>query len=477
MVKIINHRLVGGHLFHYAHFMCDLVFPEIINKVYNYNHVYRMKTISQTVGNFKKIWEQIFGIPMYEIDPTEFKLRQEITLTLGRATQYPSKANFLTVQDYIFNRFHLDQAAPVDHRRYPKILLIEREDRVTLIDDPDLKEICERTVNGVSTGKERRDIHGMEALKDALHATYNGGGGGGGGSDNAPFQCVTLAKMDFAEQIRYFNSAAVIILAHGAAQANTLFCRPGTVVVEVTCGCGWEFFDTISSALELNHVKCEENTPEAILELLGNTLERKEHPKTFYVCSYGGCGSTLLSNALKKYGKVGHIHSRKPPPERLTYRGREKGGNQYGEWFNHIKIPDDQLENYYVIYLYRNPVDAILSRFKNPDHLKHIQTNPMNTIQDVVDQETDLFGIHEFYQNYATENGNKNRNYNIYCVKYEELFDKQDELSDLLRLGGPLNLVKKETTKEVDELQMNKLNAVYKELIDTMANNPFIFVH
>ncbi len=265
MVKIINHRIVGGHLFHYAHFMCDLVFPEIINKVYNYKHVYRMKTISQTIGNFKQIWEQIFGIPMYEIDMAEFKQCQETTLKLGRVTQYPPKANFLMVQDYIFKRFHIDQS-PIDRTacRYPKILLIEREDRVTVIDDPRLNSISKTIANGVSTGKERRDIHDINILKAALHAKYNC-------DDNVPnntFQCVTLAQMDFSEQIRYFNSAAVIILAHGAAQANMLFCRPGTTILEVMCGCKWEFFDTISSVLELNHVKCEENTPDAILKLL-----------------------------------------------------------------------------------------------------------------------------------------------------------------------------------------------------------------
>jgi hypothetical protein len=245
--------------------MCDLVFSEIISKVYNHTHVYRMKTISQTIGNFKKIWEEIFGIPMYEIEVAKFQNCREITLKLGRVSQHPPKANFLIVQDYIFKRFNMDQS-PIDYNtcRYPKILLIEREDRVTLIDDPELQQIGKITVNGLDSGKSRRHIHDIDVLKAALHAKYNCDSD----DNNNTFQCVTLAQMEFAEQLRYFNSAAVIILAHGAAQSNTLFCRPGTVIIEVTCGCKWEFFDTISSALKLNHVKCEENTPAAILETL-----------------------------------------------------------------------------------------------------------------------------------------------------------------------------------------------------------------
>lgn len=40
--------------------------------------------------------------------------------------------------------------------------------------------------------------------------------------------------------------------------------------------------------------------------------------KTFYVCSYGGCGSTMLCDSLNKYGKTVHIHSPKPP-DNLEY--------------------------------------------------------------------------------------------------------------------------------------------------------------
>ena len=33
MIKIINKRK-GGFLYHYAHFLCDCLFPEIINNIY-----------------------------------------------------------------------------------------------------------------------------------------------------------------------------------------------------------------------------------------------------------------------------------------------------------------------------------------------------------------------------------------------------------------------------------------------------------
>jgi len=96
-------------------------------------------------------------------------------------------------------------------------------------------------------------------------------------------------------------------------------------------------------------------------------------PRTFYVCSYGGCGSTMLCNSLRNFGKVEHVHSRSPP-DHLQYIGTNNGGNSYSEWFNGIDIELDKLEKFVVIYIYRNPCYSIASRFLNPDHLEHIQT-------------------------------------------------------------------------------------------------------
>ena len=192
--------------------------------------------------------------------------------------------------------------------------------------------------------------------------------------------------------------------------------------------------------------------------------------KTFYVCSYGGCGSKMLTHALEPYGVVEHVHSRKPP-DKLEFIGRRGGGRAYYEWFNGIQVPENQIDDYYVIYIYKNPVKSILSIFTNPLHLDHIQTNRNTTIQDVVDSSKDLYGVKEFYDNY-TKPGN--RNYKIYCVKYEDIFEKQDELSELLGIGK-LGLVKKETDRTHKDY--DKLTEIYKDLNDSMEKNDFIMVN
>ena len=135
--------------------------------------------------------------------------------------------------------------------------------------------------------------------------------------------------------------------------------------------------------------------------------------KTFYVCSYGGCGSKMLCSVLKQFGNVQHIHSRNPPNE-LEYIGLENGGTSYWEWFNGIKIPENEIENYYVIYIYRNPINAILSRFYKTEHLKHIETDSNITFEDIINKSSDLYGIKEFYNNYTRTD--IKRNYKIYSI-------------------------------------------------------------
>ena len=190
--------------------------------------------------------------------------------------------------------------------------------------------------------------------------------------------------------------------------------------------------------------------------------------KTFYVCSFGGCGSKMLCKALEKFGNVVHIHCRNPPNE-LEY------ACNYYEIFNSIKIPENELANYYVIFIYRNPIKSILSRFDNPVHLIHIESAWNIKIEDVINTSSDLYEITEYYNNYTR--CNIKRNYKMYCVKYEDIFNKQDELSKTLNIGE-LNLEKKETKREdMMHKYYDGLYKVYKDLIEIMNNNDFIIIN
>jgi hypothetical protein len=69
----------------------------------------------------------------------------------------------------------------------------------------------------------------------------------------------------------------------------------------------------------------------------------------------------MLTNYLKNFGEVHHIHSRKPP---------EYLEGVSGEYFNGKRISP---ENVTVFFIYRNPIKAIYSRFGSENHLRTLK--------------------------------------------------------------------------------------------------------
>ena len=57
-----------------------------------------------------------------------------------------------------------------------------------------------------------------------------------------------------------------------------------------------------------------------INHFIKNTYFNKD--MNYYICSYGGTGSTVLFNYLANFGNVYHIHDRYPP-KKLQYIGKE----------------------------------------------------------------------------------------------------------------------------------------------------------
>jgi len=197
------------------------------------------------------------------------------------------------------------------------------------------------------------------------------------------------------------------------------------------------------------------------------TVNKKSIGKVFYVCSFGGCGSKMLCEYLKHFGTVKHVHSRRPPTK-LTHVGSN-------EWFTNIPVEDKYLKSYYVIYIYRDPVKAILSRFGHPQHLNHIQANPNTSIKDIITSKQDLYGINNFFDNYTTMNSN--RNYNIYCVKYEDLFRHMDVFNKTFNIN-PMNInlpIERTNNKPIND-EVIELYNVYSELLVKMKKMKFISI-
>ena len=254
MIKVINRRR-SGSLFHYAHFLCDCLFPEIINQLYLHSEVVREKSIHQTIGNFSKIYEEVMGTRNRELLKEEFDQLATLPLIYKNKEDYSTLYDFNRFRDFIFDRYDIP---PTPLPKFPQILLIKRDDRIPLINDPYLTSLN----TNITTGKERREIDQIDKIESHLQNNYN-----------SNFRALYLERLAFKEQVLYFHSASFIICAHGAGMSNMFFCGKGTTIFEVVCGREWEFFDVISKTLSLNHIKCHTNDINVIIPVLNRLLK------------------------------------------------------------------------------------------------------------------------------------------------------------------------------------------------------------
>jgi hypothetical protein len=246
-IKVINKR-IDGSLFHYAHFICDCLFPEIVNDIHKYKKVFRQKLIKQTLGNFTKIYENVMLIENSELEKKTFKELPVKNVFYKKKEDYSNKLCFDKFRKYIFNRFSINPL--IYYENYPEVILIKRYKRINLIDDPDLQ----KKNRNIKTGAERREIPGIENIETYLQNKFGD-----------KLKSIYLEFLPFEEQVKYFNNAKLIICAHGAGMANMFFCKEGTKILEVVCNKKFPFFDVMSNILNLQHIKCHEIDTEKVL--------------------------------------------------------------------------------------------------------------------------------------------------------------------------------------------------------------------
>lgn len=251
------HNNHGGSLYHYAHFLCDCLYPEVIYELYKHPRVYRVKSLGQTLGVFSAIYEDVMQNKSIEVDKKVFDQLPDTVVTvhnLRRENQGNKNLQCMPVfRNYVYRRYNINPE--VYDTNYPSIVLIKRGSTALLTDKTLIAATTEKNVN--RNGSKRREITDINKIEEFLppHA-----------------KSYFLEEQPFTEQIKIFNNAKVIILAHGAAMSNMFFCKKGTTIIEVTCGRNWPFFDTLSTVFQLNHIKVAENTPDAVINVVQTVL-------------------------------------------------------------------------------------------------------------------------------------------------------------------------------------------------------------
>ena len=67
----LNNPQTAGFIFHYAHFICDCLFPEIVSEIYRYDEAIRIKKPHLVLGSFKNIYEEVMNIKSTELELEE----------------------------------------------------------------------------------------------------------------------------------------------------------------------------------------------------------------------------------------------------------------------------------------------------------------------------------------------------------------------------------------------------------------------
>ena len=188
--------------------------------------------------------------------------------------------------------------------------------------------------------------------------------------------------------------------------------------------------------------------------------------RIFYVCSYGGSGSHMLCKYLDNFGKTIHVHSRNPP-DKLQH----VGGSVYKEWFNSEDVDEETLKRCCVIYIYKDPISAIYSRFHLMGHIHNVQLTRRIYLDQVVNEKEDLYLIEEFFDNWTTP---RERNYPIYCVKYENFFENIAEFNRVIGIPDTPALYPVETCEHRSRPHESVLKEIYDPLLKKMDQMEFI---
>ena len=180
----------------------------------------------------------------------------------------------------------------------------------------------------------------------------------------------------------------------------------------------------------------------------------------FYIYSFNNDESlNILSNYLKNFGKVYNNYDYKPLKN----------------------ICNSEIHKYKVIYIYINPISIISNMIKNnnDDDSKIIRM-----IEDSIITQTDLFRMEDSFDNFTNMTPKINRNYGIFCIKYETMFDHWKVINNILGIRNIKELYpirnniddinNKEYHSIIKEIDLEILNKIYKNLIRKMSYMHFI---
>ncbi len=214
---IINERPIGGFLYHYAHFIQDCLFPEVVRgKPFQAKTVFRKFDIHNHFGYFLEIYEKIRDTKVTYLEPEEFHKKQS-TLKKSRRTRgfkWTLKNVPFAIQKFQFHVFQKIRLWSLPYTAYD-VILIERG----------VKQLTKDFEDKTKTGSQRREMKNINHIELFIKKLCK--------FKKLSYLRVQLEHIPFEQQVFLFHYAKLIVGIHGAGLSNLLFCKENTKVIEI----------------------------------------------------------------------------------------------------------------------------------------------------------------------------------------------------------------------------------------------------
>jgi hypothetical protein len=193
-----------GWLWHYHHFLTDFLLPFFkatveLRRRNTLNKVYLQNGMEQSIGNFKTHFGNFFDVKVETVSPEVFwGLDLPLISLTGMRRNIFSDNDFENVIRFLESKWELYDPT------YPHIILIERKKQ--------------KLVFGDRNGAERRRVKNHASVNTMLNKNFD------------KVANLSLEKIPFDQQVKYFYNAKVVIGQHGAGLSNMLLQRNGCVI-------------------------------------------------------------------------------------------------------------------------------------------------------------------------------------------------------------------------------------------------------
>ena len=212
--KLVNGNKRRGFPWHYGHFIHDFLLP--ISHYYNGSPVdiVKLETENQSIGTFKKHFEDIFNVKCKEVDKQKYTYQNnnysEVVLKSYGFGDYPPKY-CLPLKKWAYKRYNL-----IPEHKY--ILFIKRG--IAKLGTEKIRKIA--TKKQLNTGLERRQIKNQYEISNKLKQLYPD-----------IFKEIELDNMSMQEQIKLFSKCKCLIGVHGAGLFNCVWLPKDSLVIEL----------------------------------------------------------------------------------------------------------------------------------------------------------------------------------------------------------------------------------------------------